>query len=222
LPANAPAPAHAIDTARLSSDGRRIAGDLAGRAIVGALFTLLSINLFADFLRTGHLTGLMMMASESLVVILTIVRRRAVSVDRSTAARVLTAVSVTGPLLLRVGSGTALVSDAASASVLGLGAGLIIFGKVSLGRSFGLVPANRGVVVRGPYTVVRHPIYAGYLVAHAGFLLAHPTWINIAIVLVADSALIVRALVEERSLSSDAAYQAYCARVVWHIMPGIF
>jgi protein-S-isoprenylcysteine O-methyltransferase Ste14 len=189
---------------------------------VGALFTLLSINLFADFLRTGHITGLMMMASESLVVILTIVRRRAVSVDRSTVARVLTAVSVAGPLLLRAGSGTAIVSDGMSASILGLGAGLIILGKVSLGRSFGLVPANRGVVVRGPYTVVRHPIYAGYLVAHAGFLLAHPTWINIAIVLVADSALIVRALVEERSLSSDAAYQAYCARVAWHIVPGVF
>jgi protein-S-isoprenylcysteine O-methyltransferase Ste14 len=98
----------------------------------------------------------------------------------------------------------------------------VVMGKMALGRSFGVVPANRGVVVRGPYNVVRHPIYAGYLVTHAAFLLAHPAPWNVAIVLCADTALIVRALMEERVLSTDAAYQQYCQRVGWHLVPGVF
>ena len=41
-------------------------------------------------------------------------------------------------------------------------------------------------------------------------------------VLVADTALIVRALMEERVLSSDASYRQYCQRVGWHLVPGVF
>jgi protein-S-isoprenylcysteine O-methyltransferase Ste14 len=99
---------------------------------------------------------------------------------------------------------------------------VVISGKLALGRSFGLVPANRGVVVQGPYTVVRHPIYLGYLVTHAAFLVANPQPLNVLIVLVADSALIARALIEERVLRLDAAYEAYCRRVGWHLVPGLF
>ena len=91
-----------------------------------------------------------------------------------------------------------------------------------LGRSFGLVPANRGVVASGPYLLVRHPIYSGYLITHIGFLLAHPSAWNIAILLVADTALIVRALYEERILVRDEQYREYCSRVGWHLVPGVF
>ena len=84
------------------------------------------------------------------------------------------------------------------------------------------MPANCGVVVGGPYAFVRHPIYGGYLVTHAAFLLAHPRPWNALIVLAADTALVVRALIEERVLSADADYQSYCRRVGWHLVPGVF
>lgn len=196
--------------------------DLLARAIVILLFSLLSINLFGEFLRTGHITGLLLLASESLVVVLTLVRRRTQLVDRSAAGLLTTAMSVAGPPLLRATAGATPVPDSVTAVASAVGLGLVIVGKMALGRSFGIAPANRGVVVRGPYVLVRHPIYTGYLLTHIAFLVAHPTPWNVAIVLIADGALVARALIEERVLSADADYRSYCRRVGWHLVPGVF
>jgi protein-S-isoprenylcysteine O-methyltransferase Ste14 len=196
--------------------------DLVARAIVIVLFSLMSANLFGDFLRTGHVTGLLLLASELLVVVLTIVRRRTSLVDRSIAGVIATAVSLAGPPLLRASEGSNLVPDLVTAVASAAGLSIVIVGKMALGRSFGIAPANRGIVIRGPYVLVRHPIYLGYLLTHAAFLVAHPTPWNAVVLLVADSALIVRALVEERVLSADAEYQSYCRRVGWHLVPGVF
>jgi protein-S-isoprenylcysteine O-methyltransferase Ste14 len=114
------------------------------------------------------------------------------------------------------------VGDQVTALLSAVGLVLVVLGKMTLGRSFGVVPANRGVVVRGPYMLVRHPIYTGYLITHAAFLLAHPAPWNLSILLVADTALVLRALMEERVLSADASYRQYCQRVGWHLVPGVF
>jgi len=201
---------------------RAIVTDLMSRALIVMLFTMLSINLLADFSHTGHVTGLLLLVGEALVVILTVVRRRAIQVDRSVAAGILTMISVAGPPMLRASDVASLVPDVATAMISAVGLGLVVIGKMALGRSFGLVPANRGIVVRGPYTVVRHPIYTGYLITHLGFFMADPTGWNAAVILIADSALILRALMEERVLSADAEYQSYCRRVGWHLVPGVF
>ncbi len=41
-----------------------MATDLLGRAAIVALFTMLSVNLFGDFLQTGHVTGMLLLAGE--------------------------------------------------------------------------------------------------------------------------------------------------------------
>jgi protein-S-isoprenylcysteine O-methyltransferase Ste14 len=196
--------------------------DLFARGMICILFTLLSANLLTQFMQTGRVTGLLLLGSEASVVALTVVRRRARLVDRSVSAAVMTTVSLVAPPLLRATDGVPLLPDAVTVIVSAIGLSLVIVGKISLGRSFGVVPANRGVVVRGPYSFVRHPIYTGYLITHLGFLAANPTPWNISLVLVGDAALIVRALMEERVLSSDVEYQGYCRRVGWHLVPGVF
>jgi protein-S-isoprenylcysteine O-methyltransferase Ste14 len=183
---------------------------------------LMSVNLLGDFMRTGRVTGLLLLASEALVVVLTIVRRRANIIDRSIAAAVATTLSLAGPPLVRSSQGHALAPDMITALISAVGLMVIIGGKITLGRSFGIAPANRGVVARGPYAFVRHPIYSGYLVTHIAFAMAHPTVWNITILAIADSMLVVRALIEERLLCGDTRYQEYCDRVSWHLVPGIF
>jgi protein-S-isoprenylcysteine O-methyltransferase Ste14 len=200
----------------------RTTSDLLARAAVGVLFTFLSINVLQDFMHTGRVTGLLLLVSECLVVVLTIVRRPAQLVDRSLWAGMVTAISLVGPPLLWPSAGSGLVPDLATAIASALGLTLVVVGKLTLGRSFGLVPANRGVVIRGPYTLVRHPIYTGYLITHVAFLIAHPHWWNVLVVAIADTALIARALIEERVLGGDVEYRAYCQRVGWHLVPGVF
>jgi len=205
---------------RLAS--RAIAADLMARLLVCALFALLSVNLLADFARTQRITGLLLLVSESLVVGLTILRRRARIVDRSAPAAIATTISLVGPALLRTAAGPGLVPDLATAVLSALGLIVVISGKITLGRSFGIAPANRGVVVAGPYGFVRHPIYAGYVVTHLAFACAHPTAWNLAVLVLTDAALMIRALYEERVLAGDRVYQTYCRRVAWHVVPGLF
>ena len=93
---------------------------------------------------------------------------------------------------------------------------------MSLGRSFGLIPANRGIVSTGLYRLVRHPIYLGYLITHVAFVAANPTLWNLALLLTADIALLARAVCEERTLARDDAYRQYQTRVRWRVVPGLF
>lgn len=201
---------------------RAVWSDLLARATVGVLFALLCVNLLQDFLQTRRVTGLLLLASEALVVILTIFRRRAQIVDRSPEAVITVFLSVVGPPLLRTAPEGAWLPDALTAFVSSVGLLIVVFGKLTIGRSFGIAPANRGIVTAGPYLFVRHPIYTGYLISHLAFVAAHPTLRNIALVVVGDSALIVRALIEERVLTQDDGYREYCGRVRWHLVPGVF
>jgi protein-S-isoprenylcysteine O-methyltransferase Ste14 len=196
--------------------------DLVSRTLVGALFVLLSMNVLRDYQQTGRITGLLLVISEALVVVLTIVRRRAQTVDRTLPTAVLTTISLVCPPLFRAQAGPALAPDSITAFISMIGLAVVIAGKVTIGRSFGIAPANRGIVARGPYNIVRHPIYAGYLITHVATLAAYPTVWNVLVLVAGDIALVLRALAEERVLSSDRAYQVYCNRVAWHLVPGVF
>jgi protein-S-isoprenylcysteine O-methyltransferase Ste14 len=142
-------------------------------------------------------------------------------VDRSLPARIIATISIVGVPFIRP-TGGGLAPDAATAIVSALGLLVIITGKLTLGRSFGLMPANRGIVCRGIYKLLRHPIYAGYVVTHAAFLVAHPSAWNLSVLLVSDAALMVRSIYEERTLARDPAYADYMTRVRWRVAPGIF
>ncbi|MGE5813365.1 MAG: methyltransferase family protein [Acidobacteriota bacterium] len=196
--------------------------DFLGRAVVVTLFTVFVTAILMDFGKTGHFTGLLMVVSEGLVVVLTLVRRQAVWMDRSWRARLLTALSMAGPPLVRPTLNGALMPDAVTFAFSAVGLVIVLLGKMSLGRSFGLMPANRGVVCGGVYRWVRHPIYAGYIITHVGFIVAHATMWNLAILIAADLALLVRAVQEERTLALDPIYVGYQQRVRWRVIPGIF
>ena len=197
-------------------------GDLVARVLVSALFLALAIRIAGNTVQTGRVTGLLLLASEALVVVLMIIRRPSIDVDRRWFVRLITLLSIVGPPLVRPVATLAGREDVATAMVSALGLAFVILSKLALGRSFGLVPANRGVVSSGPYRLVRHPIYLGYLVTHLAFLASNLTIWNVLMLGAADTALLVRAVYEERTLEHDAAYLTYRARVRWRIVPRVF
>lgn len=220
-PARPGAPVREPSPAAGTDERRERLAELFARASISCLFVVLAVRIGREFVATGHFTGLLLLLSEALVVLLTIARRRAVVVDRSWQARVVAAASIV-PVPFILPSGGGLAADALTASISASGLLLIVIGKATLGRSFGLMPANRGIVDHGIYRILRHPIYAGYLVTHVAFLLAHPSLWNLAVLAVSDVALMVRALYEERTLARDPAYAAYMTRVRYRVCPGVF
>ena len=204
-----------------TADVERLA-DVMSRAVVVCLFSMMAARFGADFLKTGRVTGLLLLASEMLVVVLTVMRRSAAAVDRSMRARVLTAVSMLAPSFLKPTSVVALLPQLATVAISAAGLAIVIAGKVTLGRSFGLMPANRGIVSSGVYRIVRHPIYLGYLITHAAYLASMPSAWSVVTLVSADVALLARAVCEEETLARDPRYREYQQTVKWRVCPGVF
>lgn len=95
----------------------------------------------------------------------------------------------------------------------------ILVSLFSLGRSFGIIPANRRVQVGGAYRLVRHPLYASELLFYSGFLLGNPSVRNTLLVLLILIGQIWRTLAEESLLMRDPAYQQYAQNVRSRFIP---
>jgi len=93
---------------------------------------------------------------------------------------------------------------------------------VFLGRSFGLVAANRGLKLGGAYGVVRHPMYTAHLLGYLGYVLTYPSAANVAIAIASALALNARAVAEERILGRDPAYREYLGRLRWRFFPHLY
>ena len=196
--------------------------DLLARCVIAGLFLGLTYRIGVDTLETGHRSGLLLLTSELLVVVLTLARRHATSVDRRSWSRIVAGVSIIGPFLLRPVGAAGMVEEPMDLTGSVVGLVFVIAGKLSLGRSLGLLPANRGVVYSGVYRLVRHPMYLGYRLIHSAFLLGHVSTWNVVVLVAADLALLARIGLEERTLSADLAYQCYRETVPWRFVPGVY
>lgn len=98
---------------------------------------------------------------------------------------------------------------------------LSITAIISLGRSFGIVPANRGIITTGLYSFVRHPIYACYIIFDICLLSVMFSWLNLAVVCGFVMTCYLRAYYEERLLRQDHSYNEYIKRTPYMFCPYI-
>jgi protein-S-isoprenylcysteine O-methyltransferase Ste14 len=103
-----------------------------------------------------------------------------------------------------------------------LAACLSLASLLSIGRLFGLRPALRGLATRGPYSLVRHPLYLAYVLSDIGYYLNE--WnVGIALLGVAGwASLLYRIHAEERVLSEEDRWQAYAGAVPYRLVPGVW
>lgn len=103
-----------------------------------------------------------------------------------------------------------------------LAACLSLASLLTLGRSFGVRPAVRGLTTTGPYRFVRHPMYLAYALGDIGYNLEEWNFGTVLLVVAGWVSLIYRIHAEERILSRDVGWPHYIASVRYRLLPGLW
>lgn len=196
--------------------------DLVEKFIVAAFMTVLAARMIPVVIATGALPPLLLLVSESMVVLFILLRRHTDTISRRRGDWAIGMAGTLLPLLAIAPQGEALAPGRIVEGLMISGFLLQIWAKLTLRRSFGVVAANRGVKASGPYRILRHPMYAGYALTHIGFLLAGPTLWNFAIYAGTLTLQVRRILAEERVLNQDPAYRALAQRTRYRLLPPVF
>ncbi len=185
--------------------------------IVSAMF--FSGNLAA--LLDGRFSSVFFAAEQGVLVALYLTRRPSAVTSRRFRDWVV-AVGAWLPLVLRPADAGATPLAGSGIVVQMIGLSLTLVALSYLGKSFGVVAANRGLKVGGLYGLVRHPIYFSHFITTTGFLMANLTLYNAAVLALFTVCQIMRIEAEERVLTETADYAAYKARVRWRLIPGLY
>lgn len=98
---------------------------------------------------------------------------------------------------------------------------IIFFSRINLGRNIGILPAQRQLVFKGPYSYVRHPIHTGMILFFISFLLKNYSTFNLFMVSSGIIFFILKSFIEEKFLKQDVSYLEYCNQVKWKWIPGL-
>jgi len=143
-----------------------------------------------------------------------LVVRHAQTAGTSWIHRIVAWLSALIPLALVIHHQTLLGQALASLGLL-----LVLWALSALGCAFGIAPADRGIVRRGPYRIIRHPMYLGELISLVGVVIGDPSLHNLILIHVLLVTWLLRIHWEEQVLSS---YASYTRQVRWRMLPGIW
>lgn len=202
---------------------QRIATSVSTQIITGAILTAVwgcfAVAHLRGFVVAGKFNLLIYAIAETLIAIFFLLRTTPTTVAANPFEWVIALLGTFLPLFLRPTTHTLL---AAAEVGLILGATMQILGVLSLNRSFAIVPALRELKTKGMYRVVRHPIYASYVVSFSCYLLANFSVANFLIVIFSIALLGLRIYFEERHLGLTPEYRVYQGLTKWRLIPFVF
>jgi protein-S-isoprenylcysteine O-methyltransferase Ste14 len=195
---------------------------VAGNVLLAAFYLLFVLRHVAFARHTGAwATTMPLVVQESILVPLILTRRRSTATSRSPLDWVAGVACTFLPLLMRAAETTTAFRPVGETLQI-LGLSVVILSIAFLRRSFGLVAAHRGIKTGGPYALVRHPMYAAYMVSQIGYVLVNQSPRNVAIAVITCGGLALRAALEERLLARDPAYESYRRRIRWRFVPYVY
>jgi len=212
--------------------------DLLERAVILILFLYFANKMLPQFVglitteiaypellwlaASKNVDAALLVISESLGVFLILTRRFAKIISTHPLDWALSFMAVNASLLATPAAASSFIPLQVATALMFAGMIIQISAKIVLWRSYGLIPANRGIKTKGPYLFVRHPMYAGYTLTHVGFLLGFPSLHNFLLYLTVLSIEVARLMREELILNRDPLYRDYATRVHCRLMPGVF
>jgi protein-S-isoprenylcysteine O-methyltransferase Ste14 len=198
----------------------RRAGAFVSRAVLVALFAIFAWANFTRWLQTGAPSGLGTTLLEGWAAVLFLVRRPTDQVSLRPLAWIAAPIGAFAMLLARPADGGLPNVFCELVQFGGLMIALVSLG--TLGRSFGIVAANRGVKTRGVYRFVRHPAYLGYLISYAGYVGENPSLVNLGLLCLSTAFQLVRIAQEEQILRLDRTYARYRESVRYRLVPFLY
>jgi len=98
-----------------------------------------------------------------------------------------------------------------------------VFREYSFGSATVEVGKDQKVIATGPYAIVRNPMYSSAAIYFIGVSLALGSYWGLVPSILTILGLVWRLFDEEKFLAANLpGYTEYCAKVRWHLIPGIF
>lgn len=147
----------------MASHRSRFVFEIFARIVVALFNIAFAMSLVTDIVQFGRVSSILALALTITVVSCVLLRRVSVHANFAAYDWFIAFYGTLLPMLMRpVWRGSDIVVFTVIQTI---GTMMAIAGILSLNRSFGIVPANRGVQKIGLYRFVRHPIYAGYFLS---------------------------------------------------------
>jgi protein-S-isoprenylcysteine O-methyltransferase Ste14 len=215
-------------TAQSAADGpllqlRAKLSEIAIRMISGTVLTVFAYSAIKQwFAAPQRVTLLLLVAAACLTTGLALFSRVPMRRDWRPHVFLCSMIGTYGFVAYKLTPGIQLAPELVGASLQVAGILWQIYAKASLRRSFGILPANRGVVSHGAYRFMRHPMYLGYSITDIGFLVTNFGLQNLLVFSVQLALQVSRILFEERLLSGDTQYCEYRDAVRYRLVPKVF
>ena len=213
----------------MAVDSIRTRLDIGRLVMVPAAAGFLLVDVLALTRRSGEgalrWPGALLTAAFYALIIWCYLRRGpALATTRSVTARVAAVVATWTPFVIPQlhGAPPGAVQQGASDVLLLAGTAWAVWSLHFLGRNLSVIAQARGVTDRGPYRWVRHPLYAGEIVAALGLAVAAHSLAAVAVWAGSCALQVYRAVREEQLLlAALPGYRAYRRRTA-ALLPGIF
>lgn len=107
--------------------------------------------------------------------------------------------------------------------LLSMWMGYRVFKENSFASATVEIGKDQKVISTGPYAIVRNPMYSSAAVYFIGMSFALGSYWELILAVLAILGLVWRLFDEEKFLTENLpGYNEYCAKVRWHLIPGVF
>lgn len=194
----------------------RTLGNLTGITVFAFLCTA---NL-QSYQASKSLVSLTILIVNGLILTLYLTRSEPVSFTKFPIAWIMSVLGTLLPFAFRPSQETTLpCAVVISQPVQVTGLFLVLASLLSIGDSFGMIPAHREIKTRGLYRIVRHPMYTSEFIFFIGYISNNQSLYNLAIFVLLVAIQLFRAGLEERILLANMEYKEYKSKTRYKFIP---